>query len=106
MPHCIEWDAYLPFGNENFASWDYQMKQPWKMLAYAKALQFWAEKAQLPWASQPHQVATCVKELREMMEPLMLFTNEEVLTKQPSLHWVKVTSSQPSELVEPETMWE
>ena len=74
------------------------------MLAYAKALQFWAEKAQLPQASQSCQVAACVKELRGLMEPLMLFTNEEVLAKELSLHWVKVTSSQPSEPAEPETM--
>ena len=42
-PYCIEWDAF-PFGNGNFASQDYRMKQPQKMLAYTKALQFWAKK--------------------------------------------------------------
>ena len=35
----------------------------------------------------------------------MSFTDEEVLTKEPSLHWVKVTSSRPSKLAESETMW-
>ena len=50
MPHCIELDADIPFGNGNFANQDYQIKQPQKTLAYAKALQFWEEKAQLPWA--------------------------------------------------------
>ena len=47
-----------------------------------------------------------MKELRELMEPLMSFTNEEVLTKEPSLHWEKVTLSQPSKPAEPETMQE
>ena len=99
IPHCIEYDAYLPFGNGNFASQDYQMKQPQKIPAYAKALQFWAEKAQPPQAGQPHHLAACVKELREAMGPLMLFTDEDVFAKKPS-HWVKVTSSQPSKLAE------
>ena len=102
MPHCIKWDTFLPFDNGNFANQDYRMKQPQKMLAYAKALQFWAKKAQLPWASQPHQLAACVKESKESMELLTSFTNEEVLTKEPSSHWVKVTSSRPSKLAEPE----
>ena len=75
------------------------------MLAYAKALQFWAEKAQLAWASKPCQLAAWMKELRESMELLMLFTDEEVLAKELSLHWV-VTSSWPFEPVEPNTMWE
>ena len=52
-PHCTEWDAFLPFGTGNFASQDYRMKKPQKMLAYAKALQFWVEKAQLPLPGQP-----------------------------------------------------
>ena len=69
------------------------MKQPQKTLAYTKALQFWAEKAQPPQASQPCQVAVCVKELRQSMESLMLFTDKEVLAKEPTLHWVKVTIS-------------
>ena len=107
VPHCIEWDAFLPFGNGNIASQYYRMTQPQKTLAYAKALQVWAEeKAQPPWAGQPHQLAACMKELRESMELLMLFTDEEVLTKEPSLLRVKVTSSQPSNPAELETMQE
>ena len=93
MPHCIEWDAFLPFGNGNFASQDYRMKQPQKMLAYGKALQLWVEKAQPPWAGQPHQLVACRKGLRESMELPTSFTNEEVLTKELSSHWVKVTPS-------------
>ena len=106
MPHCIEQDAILPFGNGNFASQDYRMKQPQKMLAYAKALHFSGEKVQLLWAGHPCQLAAYVKELSESMEPLTLFTNEGVLTKELSSLWVKVTPSQPSEPDKPETMQE
>ena len=63
-PHCIEWDAFLPFSDGNFASQDYRMSQPQKALAYAKALQYWTKKAQMPQASQPCQLAVCIKEVR------------------------------------------
>ena len=70
-----------------------------------KGLAILGQKAQLAQASQPCQLAACIKELREAMEPLMSFTNEDVFTKELS-HWVKVTSSQPSEPTEPEeTIW-
>ena len=82
------------------------MQQPQKTLAYTKALQYWTKKAQLPWAGQPHQLAACVKELRESMETLTSFTNEEVLTNGPPSHWVKITSSQCSEAAEPEATQE
>ena len=65
------------------------MRQPQNTLAYAKALQYWAEKAQLPHAGQPHQLAACIKELRESTEPLMSFTDEEVLTNDPPSPWVE-----------------
>ena len=73
-PHCLERDAFLPLSAGNFSSQDYRMKQTQKTLAYAKALQFWVEKAQPPQPSQPHQLAVCMHELRESMEPLTSFT--------------------------------
>ena len=79
------------------------MKQPQKTLAYAKVLQFWMEKAQL---GQLHQLAECVRELRESMEPLISFTDKEVLTNDAPLHWVKITSSRCSQPEAPETMRE
>ena len=82
------------------------MRQPQKTLAYIKALQFWAEKAKLPQASQPCQLVACVKELRESMEQLTSFSNEEVLTDDPPLPWVKITPSQCSKAVGPEAMQE
>ena len=81
LPQCIEWDDFLPYNDGNFASQDYRIKQPQKMLAYAKAWQFWAKKAQPHQASQPCQLAACVKELRELMEPLTSFTDEEDLNQ-------------------------
>ena len=33
-------------------------------LAYAQALQYWAEKANLPVPIEPHHLAMCVHELR------------------------------------------
>ena len=47
-PQCIERDAFLPFSTMKCGVLDYHMKQPHKILVYAKALQFWVEKAQLP----------------------------------------------------------
>ena len=69
------------------------MKQPQKTLAYAKALQLWAEKAQPPLLGHPHQLAECMQELRESMELLTSITDEEDLTNDMPLHWVKITSS-------------
>ena len=68
----------------------------------AKALQFWVEKAQPPLLGQPCQLAECVWELREFMDLLTLFTDEEVLTNDDLSYWVKITSSRPSKPTEPE----
>ena len=76
------------------------MKQPHKTLVYAKTLQFWEEKAQL---SMPCHTSwqECVWELREAMEHLTTFTDEEVLSNDAPSHWVKITSSRTSEPEEP-----
>ena len=75
-PHCIEWDAFLPQTKGNFASQDYRLRQPKKTLALAKALQFWAEKAQPSQINKPCQLAACIRELREAMEQLTSFTDK------------------------------
>ena len=105
-PHCIEWDAFLPFNKLQFSGQDYCMKQPQKTLAYTKALQHWAEKAQPPTPGKAHQLAECVQELREAMEPLTTFTDAEVFGDDVPLHWVKITSSRTSEPAEPTTSQE
>ena len=63
-PHCIKRDVFLPFNNIQFGGQDYHMKQPKKTLAYAKALQQWAEKAQPPMPGEPCQLVECMWELR------------------------------------------
>ena len=91
-PHCTEWDAFLPQSEGNFTSQDYRLRQPRKTLAYAKALQFWAEKAQPPLAGKPHQLVTWIRELRESMKLLATFTDEDILANYPPLPWKTITS--------------
>ena len=40
VPHCIEWDAFLPQAKGNFGSLGYWLWQPKKTLAMVKSLQF------------------------------------------------------------------
>ena len=77
--HSLDRDQLLPLTDMQFGSQDLWLTQPQKTLAYAKAFQYWAEKAQLPIPSKPHHLAKSVLELQQMMEPLTTFTNEEVL---------------------------
>ena len=105
-PHCLKRDAFLPFNTMKFGSQDYHMKQPQKTLAYTKALQHWAEKAQPPMPGESCQFVECLWELREMMEPLTMFTDAEVSSNDVPLHWVKITSSRTSEPTEPTTSQE
>ena len=49
-------------------------------MAYAKALQFWAEKANLPTQGQPCLLAGSIVELREEMKGYVSFTDEDLLS--------------------------
>ena len=49
------------------------------MVAYAQALQYWAEKADLPAGGRPCLLAESVKELWEEMRCYLSFLDEEVL---------------------------
>ena len=73
--HSLERDQFLPLPNTQFGSQDFQLTQPLKTLAYVKALQYWAEKTQLPIPSEPCHLAESVLELQQMMEPLTTFTD-------------------------------
>ena len=79
------------------------MRQPQKTLAHVKALQYWAEKAQLLPPGEPHQIAESMLELQRAMESLTMFTNAEVLEDTPPSHWVRITSSWMSEPADPPT---
>ena len=76
-----------------FGSQDFWLTQCQKTLAYSKALQYRAEKAQLLIPSEPYQLAESMLELWQMMEPLIMFTDEEVLDHVPPSNWVKITPS-------------
>ena len=80
-PYCLNWVVYLPFSEMKFGREDYRIHQPQKTLAYAKVLQYWAEKAKLPTVGEPCQLAECIQELREAMEPLTTFTDQEVFSE-------------------------
>ena len=103
-PHWIEWDVFLPQAEGDFASKDYQLRQPKKTLVLAKALQFWAEEAQPSWANKPWQLAECIRELREEMKPMTTFTAEDVLNNEPPSPWKKITSSRGAK-GEEEELW-
>ena len=49
-------------------------------MAYAKALQFWVEKANLPTQGQPRLLAGSIVELREEMKHYVSFTDEDVFS--------------------------
>ena len=49
-------------------------------MAYVKALQFWAEKVNLPTQGQPYLLAGSVIELREEMKCYVSFTEKDVFS--------------------------
>ena len=101
--HFLDRDWFLPVLEMWFSSQDFWLTQPQKTLAYAKALQYWAEKAQLPIPGEPCHLAESVLELWWMMEPLTTFMDQEVLGDTPPSNWVKIM---PSRLAEEPTQWE
>ena len=77
-PKCLgkEWVLLLP--DPQMASQDYHLWQPLNTLAYAKALQYWLEKAQLPIPGEPCHLAESILELRWAMELFTTFLDSEV----------------------------
>ena len=61
-----------------FACRDIQEVQREKTIAYACAIQYWAEKSNLPTGGQPCQLAESAKELREEMRCYLSFMDHEV----------------------------
>ena len=64
-------DSHLPYQ-------DYWLKPPQKTLAYAQALQYWAEKANPPVPSEPHHLAMSMHELRWHMKRYTTFSDHDV----------------------------
>ena len=86
--HCLDQDTYLPLKDMQLGSQDYHLKQPQKTLAYAKALQHWAKLAKPTPPHEPCQLAECIKELREWMEPFTMFTDTQVFDQVELLNWI------------------
>ena len=64
-------DSHLPYQY----CW---LKPPWRTLAYAQALQYWAEKTNPPVPNEPHHLVMCVHELRQGMRRYMTFSDYDV----------------------------
>ena len=73
-----------------------------KTLAYAKALQYWTEKAQLSVPSKPYCEVESIVELCWAMDLMVSFTNEEVLKDALPSYWVEITFPWPADLALPQ----
>ena len=71
-PLCLLQKNFLPPPNSIFACQDIWEIQLEKMVAYAQALQFWAEKIDPPTKGKPCLLVDSVKELWEEILPLLL----------------------------------
>ena len=77
-PKCIQRKMFLPVANSCLPCQDYWLKQLWRTLAYAQALQYWAEKVNPPVPDEPHHLAMCVHKLRWLMKPYMTFSDCDI----------------------------
>ena len=84
-PRCIWQRAFLLPPDPMFPCQDIREGQSEKTVAYAQALQYWAEKANQPMPGQPHLLARCILELRRAMEPYIPFSDDAVLDGAASL---------------------
>ena len=77
-PPCLCWQKFMPPAQSIYACRVIR-EIPWeKAVAYARALQHWAEKIDLPAGGRPCQLAKSVKELREEVKCYLSFSDEEV----------------------------
>ena len=83
----------MPLPDPQFSSQDCQLVQPHQTLVYTKALQYWVEKAQLLIPCEPCHLAESVLQLQQAVEPLVIFTEEEVLAATVPSNWVQVSST-------------
>ena len=78
VPPCLCRQRFMPLAKSIYACRDIR-EIPWeKVVAYAKALQHWAEEINLPAGGGPCLLAENVKELREEVKWYLSFSNEEV----------------------------
>ena len=75
-PKCLNRNAFLP----NHLSYQDVWQQPFLLtVTYARGLQYWAEKLNLPEGSEFCPLAGSVTELREMVKEYVVFTNWDLL---------------------------
>ena len=75
VPKCIKWGMFLP---NNLPYQDVLLKSLQRTLAYAQALQYWAEKANPPVPSEPHLLAMSICKLRQCMRRYTKFHDHNV----------------------------
>ena len=68
----------MPPARSIYASRDIREIPQEKAVAYARALQHWAEKIDPPAGGSPHLLAKSIKELREEVKSYLSFSVEEV----------------------------
>ena len=77
-PPCLHWQTFMPPPDSIFASRDIREVPREKVVAYARALQYWAEQNDLPTGGEPCLLAKGILELREEVKWYLTFTDEEV----------------------------
>ena len=80
VPLCLCQKSFLPLPDAKFACQDIREPQQEKTVAYTKALQFWAEKANLPTEGQPYLLVGSIVELREDMKCYVSFTDKDIFS--------------------------
>ena len=77
-PKSIQRKMFLLVPNPHLPHQDYCLKEQQRTLAYAQALQYWAEKANPGGPNEPHHLVMCVHELRQILKPYMTFSDHNV----------------------------
>ena len=80
-PKCVERKLFLPALDSRLPCQDYCKKQPQKTLPYTQALQYWAERANLPCPGEMHHLVKCVLGSRWAMMPFTTFSDCAFLEK-------------------------
>ena len=79
---------------EEFATQDIHLAQSQNTIAYMRVLQYWAELVQSPVPSQPCSLVESMWELKQVMEPLISFGEEEVFVTIAPSNWMEVAPPQ------------
>ena len=75
---CLHWQSFMLPPDSIFASRDIREVPREKVVAYTRALQYWAEQNDPPTGGEPHLLVKSVSELREEVNWYLTFTDEEV----------------------------